>query len=101
MKITSNNLTLPVDAKVQAQPVADKAKADVEVSEVVSVSQAARSIQSDQKLILQKLEGVDDVRMEKVNRIKQEIESGTYKRDPQAVADKMIAAHLSESLHRK
>lgn len=39
-----------------------------------------------------------DVRTDKVASLKAAIKNGTYKVDPQAVADKMLESHLEESL---
>ncbi len=101
MKISSNSPVIQLDPKVQSQQVAEKSSNAVDRSEKVSVSPQALSIQSDEMQIRRVLDTTEDVRMDKVALIKQEIENGTYQRDAQEVADKMIAAHLLESQYRK
>ena len=42
------------------------------------------------------VEGTPDIRVEKVKRLKEQIESGTYHVDSTKVADKMVEEHLKE-----
>lgn len=44
----------------------------------------------------QLVESTSDIRVEKVKRLKEQIESGNYKVDSSKVADKMVEEHLKE-----
>jgi flagellar biosynthesis anti-sigma factor FlgM len=46
------------------------------------------------------LQAVPDVRMDVVNRLKAEVDAGTYERPADKVADAMINSSLIESLYR-
>jgi len=63
--------------------------------DTVQISSEAVNI----KEILSEAENLSDVRMDLVNRIKSEVESGTYNRSAKDIADKMLTEHLIDSLY--
>ncbi len=65
--------------------------ADVELSDQLQQVEKARQI----------IEGLTDVRIEKVEEIKPRIEDGSYQVDSQVVAKKIVDASLREDAERK
>ena len=73
-------------------PVAEDSKTDSAKGDKVSLSDASR----DLALAQQAVASEPDVRAEKVAQIKQDIEAGQYKVNPEKVADKLIGDIISE-----
>jgi len=92
---------------VQLNPAAyqGKAKAQEAMEQVspafpeekVSVSQEAVALQQ----IGQDIKTGTDVRMDMVERIKAEVEAGTYERPADKIAEAMLTSSLIDSLYRK
>ncbi len=102
MKVSTKNTVAQLDPKlVQSQAngrqKAVEGVASTQVSrERVSISQEATNIQQIEK----ELNKIPDVRQDLVNRIKAEVDAGTYERSAKETADKMITSSLIESLYR-
>lgn len=58
----------------------------------VSLSNASRDLQAAEDAVA----AVSDVRQDKVDAIKQAVESGNYKIDPGKIADKMLGTNVNE-----
>jgi negative regulator of flagellin synthesis FlgM len=58
----------------------------------VSLSNASRDLQAAEDAVA----AVSDVRQDKVDAIKQAVESGNYKIDPGKIADKMLGMNVNE-----
>ena len=59
-------------------------------ADTVVISDAAKRIQEAKT----QLDNIPDVRAEKVAKLKEQVESGTYKVDAEKTADKLIKEHL-------
>jgi len=101
MKISGENQFVNTNAYVKS--VRDKEKADPSSGQTrepstednVVLSPKAKEIQQARKL----LEEVPDIREEKVARLKEQIQNGTYEIDAKKVAAKMVRdSLLNESL---
>jgi len=96
MKISGENQFVKANAYVNN--VRDKEKAEsssgqttqVSTEDSVVLSPKAKEIQQARKL----LEEVPDIREEKVARLKEQIENGTYEIDAKKIAAKMIRESL-------
>lgn len=73
---------------IQHQEQAAKTKTDK-----VEISAAAKD--------LQKLSAMEKERAAKVEKIKSQVESGTYKIDPRQIAEKIVAYYKSKSVQDK
>jgi negative regulator of flagellin synthesis FlgM len=82
------------NAQKPSPPTAGSSGTAASTEEKVVISDAARAIQeaSGNKT------DMDGVRTEKVEALKNQVESGTYKIDPQKVAEKMIKESLLNDL---
>ena len=103
MDISDKNATLPINSYVQQvqtkQTESQKNSGAAPeppgpVEDNVDLSQAARDLQNTQKL----MESIPDVRQDKVDRLKNQIESGTYRVDAGKIADKMVKESLINEL---
>jgi len=103
MDISDKNATLPINSYVQqVQPKQTESQKNPgatpdttgPVEDNVDLSQAARELQNTQKL----MESIPDVRQDKVDRLKNQIESGTYRVDAGKIADKMVKESLINEL---
>ena len=74
-----------VDTSNNEKPEKSAAKTDT-----VVISDAAKRIQEAKT----QLDNIPDVRAEKVAKLKEQVESGTYKVDAEKTADKLIKEHL-------
>ncbi|UCF94626.1 MAG: flagellar biosynthesis anti-sigma factor FlgM [Desulfobacterales bacterium] len=101
MEISSKTNTIQIDAYVNQ--VQDKNKAAVAVdkpanstvkTDKVEISETAKRMQEAKK----QLEALPEVRKEKVAELKNQIENGTYERDAEKIADKMLKESLSNDL---
>jgi len=104
MKIENDKSIVQLDPKVSqgqqdqlqsVKPADNKTSANLG-QEKVSISKQAINI----KQVENELEGVPDVRMDVVDRIKAEVEAGTYNRPAKDVADAILNTSLIESLYR-
>jgi len=102
MKVQNQNPVLAVDPKKNqgkredVAPTPEQAKQNLP-AEKVTISRDAVNIQQVEKDI----KSIPDVRMDVVNRIRAEVQSGNYNRPADKVADAMIASSLTESLYRE
>ena len=71
-----------------------KALGNATPEEKVNLSAAARDIQKIKKII----EGLPDVRTEKVQALQKQVEQGTYKVDSDKIAEKMVGESLLDNL---
>ena len=82
--------------KVEEKQVAENQKVEetnrAEGDAIVSLSQASKEAQQIQAAI----ENEPEVRAEKVAALREEIESGRYKVDNEAVADKLVDSFIDE-----
>ncbi len=101
MKITGKDPSVNLEAYVKN--IKDKKKIDassgqapkeIPKSDKVVLSPRAKEIQEAKKL----LDSVPDIQEEKVARIKEQIENGTYKIDAKKIAQKMIKESLLNEL---
>lgn len=104
MEINQKNQTDIVEAyvnQVQAKPKARGAaendlRQQVITADTVVISETAKRIQEARIQI----ESIPDSNSEKVAEIKRSIQDGTYKIDPDKIADKMIRESLLNDLFR-
>jgi negative regulator of flagellin synthesis FlgM len=93
-----SNKVPPLDktpyVKQAAKPVEKPVVSHVAKADRVELSAQAKEIQAARKVVA----GMDDVDLEKVARIKAQIEAGTYKVDAGKIADKMIDESLLDDL---
>ena len=78
-----------VDASNNDKPEKSAVKTDT-----VVISDAAKRIQEAKT----QLDNIPDVRAEKVAKLKEQVENGTYKVDAEKTADKLIKEHLINDL---
>jgi len=97
MEITPKDNTLNIDAyvnnindKQKTDNASDKAETNVAKTDTVNISDAAKEIQEVSK----QLDDIPDVRTEKVQQLKNEIENGTYKIKSEEIAEKMLRESL-------
>lgn len=93
MEVTAKNLPVNIDAyitnakgKSNMDASSEKALKTVNKEDTVVLSQEGREIQEAKKI----LSSVPDIREEKVARIKEQVENGTYQIDGEKIAVKMI-----------
>lgn len=104
MEINPKNQSDMVDAyvnQVQSKPKAeDAAEKDLRslaiTADTVVISDTAKRIQEARF----QLESIPDTRSEKVAEIKRSIQDGTYKIEPDKIADKMIRESLLNDLFK-
>jgi flagellar biosynthesis anti-sigma factor FlgM len=101
MKIGSGTPTANLDPRLlsQQQASGELLKDDEKAKDAakVTLSQSATTLSA----IQDELAKVPEVRSEKVEQIRSEIEAGTYYRSPDAIANKMIVSSLVDSLYQK
>jgi len=101
MKIESGNPPVNADPRVaqQVQQNAEAVKSETQVQDAakVTISESAATL----KAIQEEVENLPEVRSEVVERIRSEIEAGTYARPADKVAEKMLVDSLIESLFQK
>jgi flagellar biosynthesis anti-sigma factor FlgM len=100
MKIQSQNVVHLEAVKSQIQKQGELSKesaAAQDPAEKVSISPSAVNM----KQFEAEVKDAPEVRMDLVNRIKAEIEAGTYQRPAEKVAEAMIQSSLVESLYRQ
>lgn len=81
-------------AKTSGAPVSTSVAAP-SATDAVQVSSAARLVAVAQEA----LSGVPDIRMEKVEAIKNQLDADAYNPDGEAVAEGLIKEHLANSRH--
>ncbi|HPQ69972.1 MAG TPA: flagellar biosynthesis anti-sigma factor FlgM [bacterium] len=103
MKVQNDRPIIQLDPKaVQAQrdslatPKGAVTAATPVPAEKVSISKEALNIQQLEK----EIQNVPDVRMDVVERIKAEVDAGTYDRPADQVAESLLTSSLIESLYR-
>jgi len=87
VQVQRESLTTPKGAVTASTPVP---------TEKVSISKEALNIQQLEK----EIQNVPDVRMDVVERIKAEVDAGTYNRPADQVAEALLSSSLIESLYR-
>ena len=96
MKISDFVPQIKTDNKVQktkANPTAESSTTQAAPGDSVQLSSSSVDVQKMKSIIQE----TPSVRMDKVQALKQQIESGEYQVDPYRVADKMLMNLLSES----
>jgi negative regulator of flagellin synthesis FlgM len=101
MEITPNDNTINIDAyvnnindKQKAENTSDKADKNVAKTDTVNISDAAKEIQEVRK----ELDNIPEVRAEKVEQLKNQIENGTYEIKSEEIAEKMLKDSLLNDL---
>ena len=101
MEITPNDNTINIDAyvnnindKQKAENTSEKAEKNVAKTDTVNISDAAKEIQEVRK----ELDNIPDVRAEKVEQLKNQIENGTYEVKSEEIAEKMLKDSLLNDL---
>jgi negative regulator of flagellin synthesis FlgM len=101
MEITPNDNTINIDAyvnnindKQKAENTSDKAEKNVAKTDTVNISDAAKEIQEVRK----ELDNIPEVRAEKVEQLKNQIENGTYEIKSEEIAEKMLKDSLLNDL---
>lgn len=101
MEITPNDNTINIDAyvnnindKQKAENTSDKAEKNVAQTDTVNISDAAKEIQEVRK----ELDNIPEVRAEKVEQLKNQIENGTYEIKSEEIAEKMLKDSLLNDL---
>jgi negative regulator of flagellin synthesis FlgM len=101
MEITPNDNTINIDAyvnnindKQKAENTSEKAEKNVAKTDTVNISDAAKEIQEVRK----ELDNIPDVRAEKVEQLKNQIENGTYEIKSEEIAEKMLKDSLLNDL---
>ena len=79
-----------VDDKQKAEEAPEKAEKKVAKTDTVELSQTAKELQEARK----QLDAIPDVRMDKVEELKDQIEKGTYEGDSEEIAKKMLQESL-------
>ena len=97
MEITPKDNTINIDAyvnniddKKKVENTPDKAENNAAKTDTVNISDAAKEIQEVRK----QLDAIPDVRTEKVEQLKNQIENGTYEVKSEEIADKMLREAL-------
>jgi negative regulator of flagellin synthesis FlgM len=97
MEITPKDNTINIDAyvnnideKQKTEKAPEKAEQNTAKTDTVNISDAAKEIQEVRK----QLDAIPDVRAEKVEQLKNQIESGTYEVKSEEIADKMLREAL-------
>jgi len=101
MEITPNDNKINIDAyvnnindKQKAENTSDKAEKNITKTDTVNISDAAKEIQEVRK----ELDNIPDVRAEKVEQLKNQIENGTYEIKSEEIAEKMLKDSLLNDL---
>ena len=79
-----------VDDKQKAEEAPEKAEKKVAKTDTVELSQTAKELQEARK----QLDAIPDVRMDKVEELKDQIEKGTYEGDSEEIAKRMLQESL-------
>lgn len=92
----SQHITKPAPNINEGQPLSNGQKNQEVKPEsrdtIVNISQASKEL----RLANETIASVPDVREDKIAEIRDKIESGTYRIDNQAVADKMVGSFIDE-----
>jgi negative regulator of flagellin synthesis FlgM len=101
MEITPKDNTINIDAyvnnineKQKAENTADKPDTSAARTDTVNISDAAKEIQEVRK----QLDDIPEVRTEKVEQLKNQIENGTYEIKSEEIAEKMLKDSLLNDL---
>ena len=103
MDISDKKPILPINSyvqQVQGNPAESRQKPDKApeaagpVEDNVDLSQAAKDLQNTRKI----MQEIPDVRHEKVEHLREQVENGTYRVDAKKLADKMIKDSLINDL---
>jgi negative regulator of flagellin synthesis FlgM len=93
MKINPNDHSIPIEAyvnnvqdKKNTAPPKDKAASHGVKTDTVDISDTAKRVSAARG----ELDRIPDVREEKVAELKKQIENGSYKVDPEKIAEKML-----------
>jgi negative regulator of flagellin synthesis FlgM len=97
MEITPKDNTINIDAyvntiddKQKAEKTPEKTEQNTAKADTVNISDAAKEIQE----VRNQLDAIPDVRAEKVEQLKSQIENGTYEVKSEEIADKMLREAL-------
>ncbi len=97
MEITPKNNITNIDAyvnqvndKQKTDTSPEKAEKNVAKTDTVELSQTAKELQEAKK----QLDTIPDVRMDKVEELKAQIENGTYERNSEEIAEKILKESL-------
>ncbi|MCP4646175.1 MAG: flagellar biosynthesis anti-sigma factor FlgM [bacterium] len=101
MKITGTKPIVNLEQMPHSAQVAKKTPDQNAMGSKVSFSEEAKNLAIDPQKIREALTQVPDVRMDKVNELREAIANGTYNPPVDKVADKMITSSLVESAYRK
>lgn len=101
MEINPNDNTINIDAyvnnisdKQKTENTSDKTNKNVVKTDTVNISDAAKEIQEVRK----ELDKIPDVRADKVEQLKNQIENGTYEIKSEEIAEKMLKDSLLNDL---
>ena len=101
MEITPNDNTINIDAyvnniddKQKTEKTPEKAENTAAKTDTVNISDAAKEIQEVRK----ELDNIPEVRAEKVEQLKNQIENGTYEIKSEEIAEKMLKDSLLNDL---
>lgn len=101
MEINPTDNTINIDAyinnisdKHKAENTSDKAEKNAAKTDTVHISDAAKEIQEVRK----ELDNIPDVRADKVEQLKNQIENGTYEIKSEEIAEKMLKDSLLNDL---
>ena len=101
MEINPNDNTINIDAyvnnisdKQKTENTSDKTNKNVAKTDTVNISDAAKEIQEVRK----ELDKIPDVRTDKVEQLKNQIENGTYEIKSEEIAEKMLKDSLLNDL---
>jgi negative regulator of flagellin synthesis FlgM len=93
MKIDPNNHSIPIEAYVNnvqdkqtTAPPKDKAANQGVKTDTVDISDTAKRVSAARE----ELDRIPDVREEKVAELKKQVENGSYRVDPEKIAEKML-----------
>jgi len=90
MKINNNNISKMLSAYNKQNLNTTKTKENestrLKRKDEINISDEAKEIQS----LMKKLKDMPEVRQEKINEIKEKINSGNYEIDPEKIAEKML-----------
>ena len=97
MEITPKDNTINIDAyvnniddKQKVENTPDKSEKNAAKTDTVNISDTAKEIQEVRK----QLDAIPDVRTEKVEQLKNQVENGTYEVKSEEIADKMLREAL-------
>ena len=90
MKINNNNISKMLSAynkqSLNTSKLKENESTRLKRKDEINISDEAKEIQS----LMKKLKDMPEVRQEKINEIKEKINSGNYEIDPEKIAEKML-----------